>query len=594
MAIAAGEEEPENKNKKYIKEDYNIGGVMEGLDGDSSRDKDSYRKEETRIDSEEKQLCDLSMEELNKRTDRAIEELDRERARDLVAEISRRALSPDVSAKSARANNLRLRNRITTLEQEVESLREEIKKYASKGNKGGREKMIGKDIEWSQAPQTSKEEAGMDWITMDSGSSQNLVQKYEINNIIPEVTKRVVAAVDDTLARFVERLIPLEHTVARMDAKKIMESERNAVNDNYQGSGRRGKKRRTEEVLSPVPPPDPQLNKDGQPGRGRIQSLPVDAGITNAGEKRSMMQNAERSIRNDSMRMREPNAIVVIKIKEDSELNYRVLMAELRKEINPERDLGIRKLSVHKAKSGCRIARITGIDAERQADQLVDKIKGSIKKYGDHVSVYKPGLGGANQLHFEVGGSDDTLTEDEVKKQIRESVEGREEEFKFNRFSYTARGWRMIFSCTKNKGNRLLDRGFVKVGWSRVGVRLLPKAKIRCYKCLKTGHTLGSCTEETDRGRRCFSCGNTGHSAGQCAMEAGCPLCRDLGLESTHKLGNYRCAYPSFPTRWETANNNRYGSNLTVNNRYGSNLTVNFEGGAFDGRRSHAKPGRRG
>ncbi|EFN69221.1 hypothetical protein EAG_08158, partial [Camponotus floridanus] len=71
----------------------------------------------------------------------------------------------------------------------------------------------------------------------------------------------------------------------------------------------------------------------------------------------------------------------------------------------------------------------------------------------------------------------------------------------------------------------LLNKGYVKIGWSRVAIRMLPKAKTRCYKCLKTGHTANNCREETDRGRRCFNCGNNGHNADRCAMEAGCPLC---------------------------------------------------------------------
>jgi len=310
----------------------------------------------------------------------------------------------------------------------------------------------------------------------------------------------------------------------------------------------------------------------------------VDVGIPEIRGKRNILQNEERSIRSGYPRMREPNAIIVVKIKEESEISYQVLMTELRKNINPEAELGIKKLSVHKAMSGCRIIRITGEEAEFQADLLINKIKENIRKYGDHVLTYKPGLGGKNQMHFEAGGSDDTLTEDEVKKQILESVGGSEKEFKFNRFLYTSRGWRVRFSCTKNIGNKLLDRGYLKIGWSRVRVRLLPRAKTRCYKCLKTGHTINNCREETDRGRRCFNCGNTGHNAGQCAMEAGCPLCRDQGFESTHKLGNFKCVYPSFPTRGEIANSNRYGSNYTVN----------FEGGAFDGRRSYAKPSRNG
>lgn len=66
----------------------------------------------------------------------------------------------------------------------------------------------------------------------------------------------MVAAVDVILlARFVERLIPLEHSVTRLLENKTTEAERNTLSGNTQDDSRRGKKRRAEEIMSPVPPP---------------------------------------------------------------------------------------------------------------------------------------------------------------------------------------------------------------------------------------------------------------------------------------------------------------------------------------------------
>lgn len=169
-------------------------------------------------------------------------------------------------------------------------------------------------------------------------------------------------------------------------------------------------------------------------------------------------------------------------------------------------------------------------------------------------------------MYFEASDSDDTITEEEVRKQILDIAEGNNKDVRIDRFLYTARGWRIRFACTKNIGNKLLNRGFLKIGWSRVRIRLMPRARIRCYKCHKTGHAINNCQEETDRGRRCFNCGNAGHNADQCgpmcARETRCSFCLDLGRASTHRLGNYNCTYPSFPTRREIFNDNRYDSNL--------------------------------
>jgi len=78
-----------------------------------------------------------------------------------------------------------------------------------------------------------------------------------------------------------------------------------------------------------------------------------------------------------------------LKIKEEAKVSYQSLMMELRKAMDPETELGIKKLSVHKAMSGCRIIRITDEEAEQQADRLVNKIKENVKKYEDQVALYR-------------------------------------------------------------------------------------------------------------------------------------------------------------------------------------------------------------
>lgn len=92
---------------------------------------DEPEKNKDNVDEELKQLSDLTMEELNKRTDQAIDESDREKTKELVAEISRRAMSPDPIVASARATNSHLRLKVASLEQEIKKLRKEIKRNAN-------------------------------------------------------------------------------------------------------------------------------------------------------------------------------------------------------------------------------------------------------------------------------------------------------------------------------------------------------------------------------------------------------------------------------------------------------------------------------
>jgi len=52
-------------------------------------------------------------------------------------------------------------------------------------------------------------------------------------------------------------------------------------------------------------------------------------------------------------------------------------------------------------------------------------------------------------MNLKIRGSDDTITEEEIKSQIERSGGGSVDDIKFNKLMYTTRGWRIRFKCTK-------------------------------------------------------------------------------------------------------------------------------------------------
>ncbi|EFN75250.1 hypothetical protein EAI_04102, partial [Harpegnathos saltator] len=82
----------------------------------------------------------------------------------------------------------------------------------------------------------------------------------------------------------------------------------------------------------------------------------------------------------------------------------------------------------------------------------------------------------------------------------------------------------------------------VRIGWTRVGVTVLPARAEFCFKCLEQGHVRGRCGNTVDRSDACYRCGDPGHRAKECkAAAAHCPVCAGLGRRADHKVGDPSC-----------------------------------------------------
>lgn len=182
-------------------------------------------------------------------------------------------------------------------------LRNEIKKKKDIEDKEKDEKTSRSNAEDAC---TRGNELNMDWVTNASDDGQRHSYKYDLKQMIPKVTKRVVSAVDVTLARFVERLVPLEISVSRILENRIAASERGSQTDSAQG--KTGEKEESGGSCRPLPLPPPLYNKETQIERVKKQTASTDLSAYEVREKRVPPQNNEQAGKSIPSRTREPNA----------------------------------------------------------------------------------------------------------------------------------------------------------------------------------------------------------------------------------------------------------------------------------------------
>jgi hypothetical protein len=103
--------------------------------------------------------------------------------------------------------------------------------------------------------------------------------------------------------------------------------------------------------------------------------------------------------------------------------------------------------------------------------------------------------------------------------------------------------------CSAAAAKKLAEAGRMQIGWVMARVEALRARPMQCFRCLKTGHTIGNCDSSVDRSGRCYRCGGEGHVASRCEEEAKCPLCADLGRPAGHRLGGPSCTTPRLNRR---------------------------------------------
>ncbi|CAL1671607.1 unnamed protein product [Lasius platythorax] len=191
-------------------------------------------------------------------------------------------------------------------------------------------------------------------------------------------------------------------------------------------------------------------------------------------------------------------------------------------------------------------------------------MKDTLKHHGDKVRVYRPG----RSLDILISGLYELMTAREIALAVALAGECSMDYLRVSDIRRAAFGrWSARVSCPIEIGYRMLDIGRIQVGeWTTALVQLASPPQIRCFKCLRTGHTRNLYKDNVDCSRRCFNCGGTNHMAGTCRAESSCPLYMDLGRAARHRLGSPTCLCPTF-LAYSEARNGRLPSGQSVHGK---------------------------
>jgi hypothetical protein len=208
-------------------------------------------------------------------------------------------------------------------------------------------------------------------------------------------------------------------------------------------------------------------------------------------------------------------------------------------------DLGITEMprsQPRRAVTGALIFEIAGQDASSKASRLAEKMAGALR---DPAKVTVP----RKMAQLRVTGLENLITPEEVGCQAAEVSLGviraapRGLGSVWLRCPLTAA--RKIGSSSSS-GGRDAPGGKLYIGWSAARVSPLPARQLQCYKCLETGHVRRDCPSAVDRSDRCYRCGMEGYRARDClARVPKCPVCADLELPASHRLGSPACTPPA-------------------------------------------------
>ena len=88
-------------------------------------------------------------------------------------------------------------------------------------------------------------------------------------------------------------------------------------------------------------------------------------------------------------------------------------------------------------------------------------------------------------------------------------------------------------------------RDKINIGWSAPKISPLPGRRLQCFRCMESGYVRRYCTSTVDWSERCYRCGAEGHRARDCSARVPkCPVCTDLGLPASHRMGSPACKPP--------------------------------------------------
>lgn len=247
--------------------------------------------------------------------------------------------------------------------------------------------------------------------------------------------------------------------------------------------------------------------------------------------------------------------IILIKISKECGLDFNTIVMLLKKQINLKADMGIETLCMRKTSNGGKFI-VRGNDAIQKAELLAAQMNKILSVYKEAIVVSCP----RKNIELFVSGKNDLISLEEIENAFVINSGCRKEDISVGKVFYKSFGrWSVRVTCPQDIGYTLCKLGRLRVGWggwATVKIALTPL--IRCFRCLRTGHTRVQCKEVIDRSLRCYRCGDSNHQVINCKHSGfRCPLCidDDKAKDSKHKLGDVNCICPSF-SRVDNNNNN--------------------------------------
>lgn len=201
--------------------------------------------------------------------------------------------------------------------------------------------------------------------------------------------------------------------------------------------------------------------------------------------------------------------------------------------------MGIPSLRPRRALTGATIYEVPGEQSNEKTDTLAAKLRSELNN--EEVKVARP----VKTAELRLSGLDD-LTDSQAVADAMARVGGCVTwEVQVGAIRRPRGGLGSVWvRCPAAAARKLTEATRVQVGWVMARVEALRAKPAQCYKCLRTGHTIGGCTSPIDSSSRCYRCGGEGHIASRCDEEVQCPLCADLGRPAGHRLGGPACSPP--------------------------------------------------
>jgi len=210
----------------------------------------------------------------------------------------------------------------------------------------------------------------------------------------------------------------------------------------------------------------------------------------------------------------------------------------LAKERMDFRGLGIKDLRPRRARTGALLLEIPGAEGAAKADAL--EMKEALKDQ-EGVKISRP----VKTAELRLKDLEDSISAVEIANMIADEGECVPDEIRVGpiRQGLNRLGTAWV-RCPMITANRLLRKGRLTLGWTRVRIELLPERTTTCYLCLQPGHVRATCPGGKDRAGLCYRCGEAGHLASTCSAPPRCPVCADLGRPDGHRVGGRACRAP--------------------------------------------------